>query len=84
MKLFYVLSFIAAIILCAMCSSCESQSGHRVIMLTEKVVVVGIPTYNMNTSQYSYKVKRVAKGVMDYINSPNVFIIGDTIMTRFN
>jgi hypothetical protein len=85
-KLFYIISFLAVIILSAMCSSCESQSGHRAAqppIPMEKVVIINADEYDMQSKLFLYKVNRSTKGVVAFIYDANKYAKGDTIFHRF-
>ena len=63
-------------------ASCTSKSGQLDKLPLEKVVVIDVrPTPDY--TRYQYKVKRIEKGVTDYIYDINRYEVGDTILKRF-
>ena len=68
-------------------TSCTSKSGHYVAIPIEKVVVIDMTPHPEISAAgepiYSYKVKRIELGVMDYMSTDYLFEAGDTIRYKF-
>jgi hypothetical protein len=63
-------------------SSCESQSGQRARLILEKVVVIERHIVDGATS-IRFKVKRISKGIVEFVNLPQPYAVGDTITYKF-
>jgi len=91
---YFIVGFILlALIAFCSCSSC-SESGRLAAKQTlpsnkaeEKVVILEPGQYGQYPqlgNLIKYKVRRIQLGVSDYITTPNIYVKGDTILTRFN
>jgi hypothetical protein len=84
-----VLFLASLIIVMSMLSSCSgcSQSGKRVSMPLEKVIIIDgkTTTFDRDVTITHYKVKRINAGVMTYISVPGTLLYekGDTILWKF-
>jgi len=57
-------------------SSCNNSKP------AEKVVIIDINYFA--SYKYTYKVKRIEKGVIDYYYESNLYDVGDTIFAKFS
>jgi len=73
----YALMLLGLLTLGLIFSKCSSKSG-QLSTKPEKVVV-----QSLENQVYEYKVQRIEKGVVDYINIPDYYVPGDTILITF-
>ena len=73
----YALMLLGLLALGLVFSKCSSKSG-QLSTKPEKVVI-----QSLEHQVYGYKVQRIEKGVVDYINIPDYYVPGDTILITF-
>jgi hypothetical protein len=80
-----VILFVIVISMLSSCTEVARQNLTKIktpINSVEKVVILN--RFITNTPNYSYKVKRIEKGVVTFIELPLPYEIGDTIFHRFD
>ena len=78
--------FILLMLALVLLTGCESKSGQIVANNPlEKIVILDrtLVGYSDNDPIYRYKVKRIDKGVVDFVELDYPFDTNDTIMYRF-
>lgn len=82
-----IIGFLIIYVIAFSCTSCKSQSGQLANTPKEKVVILDSKARtnddNLNHRLYVYKVKRIEKGVVDFVYKRELFEVGDTIYHRF-
>lgn len=85
-----VIIIMAMLFLVVFCSSCTSKSGRDISLpatSAEKVVIIDriyLPIgYSGDDPVYRYKVNRIDRGVVDFIDIDYLFDVNDTILYQF-
>jgi hypothetical protein len=65
---------------------CNHKSGKKTIITEDKYekVVILHSLLKMRGALYTYKVRRIEKSVVDYIEDPRLFGSNDTILVNVN
>ena len=85
-KLVLIVMATCALVFFTSCTGC-SKSGRDIPMPAEKVVIIDriyLPVgYSGDDPIYRYKVKRIKKNVVDFVDLDYLFDINDTILYQF-